>query len=78
MDGSFDVEKVAKDLIALQTNLSFHLTDDAPLPEIISEPLWSAHDLVVSALAVLEERYGFQDDVSWVAFAKSRSSAQGR
>ncbi|HYF38650.1 MAG TPA: hypothetical protein VD930_03095 [Gemmatimonadales bacterium] len=78
MEAPFDVEGLAKDLLAFQTNASFHLTDDTPLPDAIAEPLWKAHDLVVGILAALEQEYGFSDAVSWGTWAQSRRPEEKR
>ena len=72
MDTSFEMAELARDLIDFQSKVSFHLTDDVPLPTDVSERLWKAHDLVVRVLGTLEDRYGLRDETPWSAFAQSR------
>jgi hypothetical protein len=65
----FDVEALVAALLAFQENVSFHLTDEPPLPPEIAGELWKAHNSVIRALSVLEARYGKINHDSWTIYA---------
>ena len=59
MDADFDLEGLAKSLVAFRDSVSFHLTDEPPVPPEIAEKLWTAHDAVAATLDELKRRYGY-------------------
>ena len=68
MEAPFDLEGLVKDLEAFRHSVSFHLTDEPPLPPDIAEPLWKTHDAVVSVLESLRRQYDAPES-GWTIYA---------
>ncbi len=68
MEDPFELEGLAKDLAAFRDDVSFHLTDETPIPADLAEPLWRAHELVVAVLEELSRRYNFVEG-GWTIYA---------
>ena len=70
MEATFDLEALVRDLEAFRDSVSFHLTDEPPIPTDLAEPLWKAHEAVVATLGELRRRYNLVEDGSgWTVYA---------
>ena len=70
MEAPFDLEGLVRDLEAFRDSVSFHLTDEPPIPTDLAEPLWRAHEVVVATLNELSRRYNLVEDGSrWTVYA---------
>lgn len=75
MEADFDLEGLAKDLLAFRESVSFHLTDEPPVPREIAEKLWRAHDAAAAALDELKRRYGYAES-GWTVYAPDGFKAE--
>ena len=73
MAAPFDIDELIKDLAAFRDSVSFHLTDERPVPPDLAEQLWSAHDVVASVLEELKRRYDATEG-GWAIYAPEGSS----
>ena len=72
MDAPFDLEGLVKDLEAFRHSVSFHLTDEPPVPADVADPLWKAHDTVVTVLESLRRQYNAPEG-GWTVYAPGGS-----
>ena len=67
MEAKFDAKALGTDLCAFRASVLFYLTDERPMPNEISEPLWHAYRLVAGVIAQLVE-YGYEEAESGTYF----------
>ncbi|MEO1920680.1 MAG: hypothetical protein COW16_04595 [Sphingomonadales bacterium CG12_big_fil_rev_8_21_14_0_65_65_10] len=61
MEADFDADDLAKSLYAFRNDVMFYLTDQVPLPDYLSVPLWEGLKRVQRALIELEKRHDCQE-----------------